>query len=151
MSENTILDLDSILDSTLDTVPDVPDYVLPPEGAYRLGITDAKLDKYKTKEGSQGLRIKITHTVVATVKLSNEKDIPVADGSLFTETFQADEQGLGYFKKAAKKYLKVESLDGVSIRDIMAELTGAEYDALIKIRKSSKDGKDYENVQISPQ
>lgn len=151
MSENTILDMDSILDGTLDTITEAPDFVTPPEGLYILQTKKAELEKYKSKDGAKhGLRIKVLHTVVSTVELADTKELPVADGSMFSETFQADEQGLSYFKKAARKYLQVENLDGVSIRDILSSLEGSEpFDAKIKIRKTPNPaGGVYENVQI---
>lgn len=146
---DTILDMDSILDQTLDTVPDIPDYVTPPTGLYMLSIEEAKLEKYNTKDKKAGLRLKVVHKIEETVET---EEMPVADGSLFSETFQATEEGLGYFKRAAKKYLGVESLDGVSIRDIIAELTqAAPFKARITIRKTPNPaGGMYENVQIRP-
>lgn len=148
---STILDIDSILDNTLDSTPDVPDYVTPGEGDYILSIPEAKIEKAKGKDG-EFLRIKITHSVQATVQLANEKQLPVADGSLFTTTYMATEDGLAYFKKDAKKYLNVADVSGVPIRDILASLKDiTDMPARIKIRTTPKDGGGvYENVNVTP-
>lgn len=142
----TILDLDALMDSTLDAIADVPDFINPPAGLYQLAVTDAALDEYKSKDGSKASRFKITYKVVDTIETT---ECPVSNGSLFTETFQATEQGLSFFKKQAKALLGVD-ISGVPLREILANLKGIELEAKITVRKSSKDGKDYENISVRP-
>lgn len=149
----TILDIDSILDNTLDATPDVPDFATPPTGDYIISVTDAKIEKYKSKDESkgEGLRIKLTYSVDQTLQLVDDKELPVADGTLFTETYQATEDGLAFFKKSAKKLLNVTDVNGISIRDILASLVDVKgIKARIKLRKTTSNGRDYENVQITP-
>lgn len=155
MNTNTILDIDSILDETLDQTPDLPDYINPPAGDYRLGMNDAKIEKYKTKNEKQqeieALRIKLTYAVNSTLQVAKDTDLPVADGTLFTETFQVTEDGKAYFKKQAKKILNVENLDGVKLRDIIETLKDQkDFPARIKVRNSVKNGVTYENVNVIP-
>lgn len=146
----TLLDMDSILDQTLDNVEDVPDYVTPPAGLYVLKINDAKIESYKNKKGEEGLRIKLVESIVATEDCGDE--VPPAAGSLFSETFQATEDGLKFFKKQAKRILNVEDISGVSIRDILDSLKNVEYRAKVTIKRTpNKDGGDpYENIQVRP-
>lgn len=151
MSNATILDLDAMLDGTLDQIQAAPDYVTPPPGDYILSVEEAKLEKYKNKEQKEGIRIKIQYKVNQTVALSEHTEEPaVADGSMFNETFQYTEEGLPYFKKAAQSILNVKSLDGVSLRDIFDGLRGQEFQARIGSKSSVKDGKTYENATIRP-
>lgn len=151
---STILDLDSLLDSTLDNVEDVPDFVQPPAGLYRLACQECKIEQNKKKDKKTNqetvqTRIRLTHKVVATVELKNEKDTPVADGSLFSETFMANEDGLKFFKKQAKNIMNVEDMNGVPLRDVISELANVEYDARVSIRLSKGDeGQEYENAQV---
>ena len=151
MSENTILDLDALLDGSLDNVQAAPDYVTPPPGNYMLAIDDAKLEKYKSKEGKEGVRIKLGYKVVQTIDLSeNTDEPPVADGSMFSESFLYTEEGLPYFKKTAQNILDVKSIEGVSMRELLDGLKGTEFRARIGSRTSEKDGKKYENATIRP-
>lgn len=143
----TILDLDSLLDSTTDAVPDVPDFVDPPSGAYVIKCEKAVAETYKSKDGAEGTRIRLTYSVVETLELASEADLPVPNGSLFSETFQATEMGLSFFKRQAKKLLKVESLDGVSVRDILNELTS--FEGTVTIR-AEKNAQGYVNLRINP-
>jgi hypothetical protein len=147
MAEQTILDLDAMMDDTLDAIPEAPEFMNPPAGLYRLAVKSAAVDHYMNKEGVYGSRIKMMYSVVNTVQIA-ETDAPVPDGSMFSETFQATEDGLSYFKAKAKAILNVTDLNGVAIREVFASLAGAEFDAKITIRKSSKNGVDYENAQV---
>lgn len=150
---DTILDIDALMDSTLDQVEDVPDFVTPPAGNYRLACEECKIDQQKKKDDKgQSIiqtKIRLTHKIVSTVELKDPKDAPVADNSLFSETFMANEDGLKFFKKQAKAILNVDTLDGISLRDILNSLKGEEYDAKITIRKTTGDkGQEYENAQV---
>jgi hypothetical protein len=145
----TLLNIDALLDSTLDNTPDVPDYTNPPMGLYILGIPKAELETYTNKAKEENLRVKITYAVENTIETEG---MPVANGTLFTETFQATEDGLKYFKKQARKLLNVSDLNGVPMRDILASLTGVTgIKAKITIRVSKGDsGQEYENINVRP-
>lgn len=145
-----ILDLDALLDQNLDAVPDIPDYVTPPAGNYMLRIHDAALDNSaKDKEGNAVVRILVTLAVVSTLET---EEMPVADGSLFSERFQFTEDGQAYFKRLAKNVLNVSDLEGVSLRDIFATLKATDpFKAVITHTTSKgKDGKDYTNLRMRP-
>ncbi len=148
---STILDLDAMMDETLDNVPDMPDYQNPPDGLYKLVCKEVKTETYtsKPKDGkpaSSGTRIRMTTAVVATTEFPS--GMPVPDGTLFSETFQGTEEGLGYFKARAIKVLNVADVKGVSLRDIYAELTGKEYDAKISTKVSKVGDNVYENLNV---
>lgn len=148
----TILDLDALLDGNLNDVKDVPDFVTPPEGAYMLAINDVALDKREDKDKVEKVVIVITYSVAGTLEV---KDMPVADGSLFTERFQYTEDGKAYFKRAAKNILNVDSVDGASLRDIFAALKdSAPFKAAITHSTSTvgegANAKNYTNLRIRP-
>lgn len=149
----TILDLDALLDSTLDSVEDIADYINPPTGNYKLSITEAEIKpgKKASKPGekAKAARIVITYRVDATVETEG---MPVPDNTLFTEGMQGTEDGLKFFKKQARKLLNVENLDGVSIRDILSSLKEvAMFDARVVTRTTKNDqGQEFENVNVTP-
>lgn len=148
MSElNTVLDMDSILDMTLDSVKDVPDYVNPPSGAYTLSIEDAKFEIKKNKEGEKVGRFSVTYKVEETIELASDKELPVADGSLFSESFTYTEDGIAYLKKQAKKLLNVDSVDGVSLRDLLDSLKDL---APFKAKIVTQEKNGYINSRITP-
>lgn len=150
--ESTLLDLEGMLGETMDNIPDAPDYATPPAGEYRLQVKDSAVDKYKPKAGGSAQRLKNTYTILSTLSTASN-EIPVPDGSMFTETFQATEMGLGYFKARIKSIMGVSDLNGVSLGDMMAGVKGTSFDARITIKTSPKDATNpaagsYENVQI---
>lgn len=155
MSENkaTILDLDSMLDTAMDTIETLPDYVTPPAGSYVLKVLEAKSEKYKPKDAKQpeGMRLKIQYSVSATLELADSKELPVKDGSLFSESFMATEDGLKYFKRQAMNIMNVDDLGKASLRDVMDGMKNEEFKARITIKKTSGDnGAVYENIQVRP-
>lgn len=145
MNNTTILDIDDVLDMDMDGVADLPDYVTPPAGLYGLSITEVKGEKYESKEKKQGLRIRVTHKIEEVVEV-DEDSVPPAIGSLFSLTYQANEDGVAYLKQYAKKVLKVESFEGSKLRDVMEALDGAQFQARVTVRE--KGG--YENVRVNP-
>ena len=143
-NQTALLDLDALLDSNMDAVPDVPDYVTPPAGTYVLSIADADISKTAGKDGKPDtIRLNLTYKIDQSVEVEG---MPVADGSLFSERFTYNEQGLGYFKRQAKNILN-ENIDGVSIRDVLATLKeGIPFKAVITLSKSG----DFTNVRVRP-
>jgi hypothetical protein len=148
MSENTVLDLESLANETLDSIPEAPDFVTPPAGEYTLSVKDAAIDKYKDKEGTAKQRLKITYTILDTKSVAGNEQ-PVPNDSIFTETFMATEQGVGYFKKRVKEIMMAENVSGVTLGEMMNSIKGVSFDCRISIKKSpNPKGGEYENVQI---
>jgi hypothetical protein len=148
----TILDLDAMLDESLDAVPDMPDYINPPDGLYRFKTMSCKTEKYTTKPkdgkpATSGTRIRLTTSVLDTKELK-QGETPVPNGTLFSETFQGTEEGLGYFKARAIKMLNVEDVKGVSLRDIMDGLVDTEYDAKAQTKITTTSAGTFENLNI---
>lgn len=144
----TLLDLDSLLDTNLDKVETLPDFVTPPPGLYVLNVPECKLEDFKSKDGAKGFRIRLTYEVEQTVEISSS-EMPVANKSRFSESFMGTEDGLKFFKKAAMSILGVKDFEGASIRDVMDAVKGATFKARITIRKTAGEGgKTYENIQV---
>lgn len=161
MSEKSesLLDMDSILNQSIDDVDTAPEFVTPPDGAYLLTIADAKLESYKftdkkTQVEEERTRLKIFYQVVQTNKLVSEEESPVPAGSLFTEQFMTNPQGLSFFKRQAKNVLGEDTIKGTSIGEILKELPNNHTfnaDVRVKTEKVKIEGgadKTYRNVQV---
>lgn len=161
MSEDkkaTLLDLNSVLGQSIDDVEAAPEFVEPPDGAYMLEIADAKAEEYKVSDKDTGnevtrTRLKIIYKVVQTHKLIHNEDSPVPVGSLFSEQFMTNEQGLSFFKRQAKNVLGEDVIKGTSIGEILKELPNNHTfnaDVRVKETKGSGDNKEktYKNVQV---
>jgi hypothetical protein len=149
----TILDLDAMMDIEMDKVETLPDYVTPPAGNYMISVHDCGVEKYKgkpkdNKPAQEGTRIRLTYCVDKTLDVD---DLPVKDGSLFSESFMGTEDGIKYFKKQAMNILNVKDLSGAKLKDVMDGLKNISFKAKITITKSkAPDGGDYENVRVRP-
>lgn len=157
MSETTILDLDAMMDMEMDKVETLPDFINPPAGTYMLSVNDCKFEKYTTKpkDGKKPedlARFKIVYTVDKTLEVGNSADLPVKDGSLFTESFMATEDGLKYFKRQAMNIMNVSDLAGATVKDVIDGLKGNAFKAAITIQKTpgKEAGTTYENVRVRP-
>lgn len=148
----TILDLDALMDTKLSTVETLPDYMNPPPGIFLFTVKEVGTKKYKLKDenkketGEEAHRISITYTIDETVQCD---EITVPNGTLFTESFQATEEGLKYFKKRAMGVLNEADFGDASLGDIFAAMASVQFKARVTIRKSKGDnGAIYENVQL---
>lgn len=147
----TILDLDALMDTDMGSVEAAPDFIKPAAGTYILDVTKAEIVKSKPKAGEEpkAPRIVITYSIAETLE---SDEAPFPNGSLFSEGFQATEDGLGYFKKQAGKLLNISDMNGAKLRDILEgllEVKGVK--CVITVRKSKGDnGQEYENINVRP-
>jgi hypothetical protein len=153
-TQKETLDLGAMMEETLDGIPDAPDFVnCPPPGEYRLNVQDAKVDQYETKDepGIQKQRLKFNYKIEQTVSVSGNEP-PLPDNSMFSETFQATVDGLGYAKKRIKEIMNVSDLAGVTLGQMMETVKGQSFDARITVRKTAGKGANagttYENPTI---
>ena len=152
MSEDSLLDMDDLDQLTLDNVEEAPEFMTPPSGRYKIGISKADVFKRETDEGDTQA-IRVIYFTRATVELNNENEDEVPPGSLFSETFGIPD-GLKYFKTRMKKILG-DNVDGIKVKEMLEALPaifGEEGDkqisATIKKVVSKKDGNEYENVRF---
>lgn len=151
---DTILDLDNMDDVDMDGIEDIAGFEIPPNGLYRLQLDKAYIDKYKDKEGKEQKRITHLYSVLATVELSDGKETAPADGTKFTERFQASAMGLGIWKRKAKEVLKVTDLAGSKLGEVIKELTKGEggvpyaFDARVVTKTTTKGDKTFQNVNV---
>ena len=156
MTNETILDLDNMMDMAMDSVEAAPDFCNPPAGDYSLKVQDVKTEKYtpKVEAGKpepakdSAARIRITYAVTKTIAT---KEMPVADGSLFSESFMYTEKGISYFKRQAMNILNVKDFTGATLKDVIDGLKDAEFNAKISVRLTANPaGGNYENVNVRP-
>ena len=150
----TILDLDALLETKLSGVETLPDYMNPPSGLYVLTIKECGPKKYKLKDankketGEEAHNISLTIEVTETLQLA-DGEIGVPNGTLFTERFQATEQGLQFFKKRAMGVLNETDFGDAGLGDIFAAMKEAQFKARVTYRKSTgQEGQVYENLNM---
>lgn len=151
----TLLDLDSMLEGSLDGVEAAPEFIEPPDGKYILSCKSAKLSKKEktnpeTGEDETSNVINIVYSIEKTVEIK-DTETPVPDKSLVSERFQANTlEQLGYFKTRAQKLLGAEVIKGVPLKDIIKGLPDAKpFNASIRTVETKDKGKTYRNTRIT--
>lgn len=152
---DTLLDMDDILGTSLDDVESAPEFIDPPDGNYNLDIQKVGLENYESKDKdtqqvSKKRRLRITYAVHKTIELANPNELTAPDGSLFSETFMINPEGLKYFKRQAKNVLGEDNIKEVPLKDIMNEMMNDKtVKAKVKTKTTTGDnGKEYSNVQV---
>ena len=92
------LDLDSILDSSIDDLADLPEFGIYPSGVHRVIIN------WESKEVNKHPSMEMKMKLIETVELANPaEDQPVAAGVESSALFMLDNEfGQGAFKKIMK-------------------------------------------------
>lgn len=133
------VDMDSLLNQSLDDIPDLPDFVNPREGAYRLHVDTVDL----AKEIGDTKAIQINYTVK---ELIEEKGTTTGDvvkpGDKFSELyFMSTAKGAAWTAGALKKLLQpvAERSGCVDLRATLVAFAGCDVAAMIKHQKDRED------------
>ena len=146
------IDIDALLDGTLDDLADIPEFKAWPNGAHRATI------KWDIKEVGGQKCPELSMTAIETVELAdaeNEKPLETGTGTsiLFmfkTKDGKANEIGQGQFKEVMKSL--AAHFGEKSNRELMEESNGTEVLVVTKVRKDKNNpDKTYtslENLQV---
>jgi len=134
-------ELDSVaglLDANLDDLADLPEFLVPPAGAYNATVLSAEEKKIGDHPA-----VEIKFKLNATIELASASDTPVADGTETSISFMLDNEfGVGGLK-AALAPMKA-ALNTNSARETMEACKGLEIMLVTKVR-SGKKGTDNED------
>jgi len=135
-------DIDSLLDSTLDDLEDLPEFKPFPPGAHQVSIS-LELKKINDKDA-----VEMTLKGIATLELVEPtKDEPIKEGDETSIVFFLDNE---FARGNMKKLLTPigEALGNSKIRDVIEQTKGLECLAITSLRKNKDDAdKPYMNVK----
>lgn len=130
-----MINLDELLDITLDDIEDLPSFDLFPIGTHHC------LCSFDTKEANGKQAIEFSIKLVETIELANPEDqAPKAGDTNSTLFFLENEFGLGAFKRIAKVF--AEALNLTSIRDVIEGVKDVEAAITTSKRLDKKTKKD---------
>ena len=133
-NENTqdLADMDALLDATLDDLADLPEFVVPPAGAYNVTIKEAGPKKIAEKPA-----IEFQLRFDQTVELNDSAETPVKDGAENNVAYFLDNE---FSQGALKKLLgELSSITGEgTLRERLANLKGAQVLMVTTVRKGKK-------------
>ena len=129
---DSILDLDSLLDSTLDDLEDLPSF-----SPYPVGVHQA-LATFELKEIGGKNAIELSFKYIEALALGNEQDeAPKAGDEASCLFFLDNKWGLGEFKKCAAPFAAALNLS--SNRDILEGVTDVECAIVTTLQANKKD------------
>ena len=125
--------LDSILDSKLEDLADLPEFLTPPAGAYRasvLSMSEKSINNHPAVE----TRFKLLETY----ELANPEDTAVADGTECSVAYMLDNEfGVGNLKALVAPL--AASLGVGSTREVMEQCKGTEVLLITSIRSKGEN------------
>lgn len=137
MSEN--LDLDSILDSSIDDLADLPEFAVFPNGVHRVIINFEK----KTVNNHPSVEMKMK--ALETVELANAGDTPLEAGTESSVLFMLDNEfGQGSFKSIMK--VLAEATGTSKLSEAMEAAQGMEVQVVCKVRQNKDKTQSYTSV-----
>lgn len=130
--------ISSLLDSNLDDLADLPEFLIPPSGAYTARVISAGEKKVGTHPA-----VEFKFSLLSTVELTNEADTPVADGTETSIIFMLDnEYGVGGLKAFL---LPIQQATGVkTVREAMVACVNMDI-LLVTTVRSGKKGSENED------
>ncbi len=124
--------LDSLLDSTLDDLADLPSYKPFPSGAHRC------LASFAVKDISGRAAFELSFKLLETLEMANPDDEASKEGDEASTMFIMDNEfAQGEFKKCAAPF--AETLGFSTNREIMEGVQGVECVIITSIRIDKKD------------
>jgi hypothetical protein len=134
------LDLDSILDSSIDDLADLPEFAVFPNGAHKVLI------QWESKEVNKHPCMELKMKAVETVELSNPaEDKPLVAGAESSVLFMLDNEfGQGKFKTIIKAL--AEATGSNKISEAVEASNGMEVTVICKVRQNKDKTQSYTDV-----
>jgi hypothetical protein len=134
------LDLDSILDSSIDDLADLPEFAVFPNGAHKVII------QWESKEVNKHPCMELKMKAVETVELSNPaEDKPLVTGAESSVLFMLDNEfGQGKFKTIIKAL--AEATGSNKISEAVEASNGMEVTVICKVRQNKDKTQSYTDV-----
>lgn len=127
------LDLDSILDSSIDDLADLPEFGIYPSGVHRVIIN------WESKEVNKHPSMEMKMKLIETVELANPaEDQPVAAGTESSSLFMLDNEfGQGAFKQIMKVLAGACGTNKIS--ETVDASQGMEVQVVVAVKPDKKD------------
>ena len=134
------IELDSILDSSINDLADLPEFQVFPNGVHRVLIS------FETKEVNKHPCVELKMKAIETVELANpSEDQPLAAGTESGVLFMLDNEfGQGKFKSIVKQIAAVTGTS--SIKETIEAANGMEVQVVCKVRQNKDKTQSYTDV-----
>lgn len=147
----SMLNLDALLDQSMAEVEAAPNYVEPENGQYILTVEDTGADQVKSKEAGKDDYVRLKH-VYKIEQVVQQEGMPIAPGSLFSDSWMFSDAGLPYFKARSCDIAEAngedrEAIGGLKVSELLAGVKGMTFQCVIK-KTPRKDDPTRYNIRI---
>ena len=156
----SLLDLDALLGQSLATTEAAPDFITPENGVYVQTVTEAKAAKKEVKDKAAAIKegkateyvsLEFTYQINEIVEQEGQ---PIKPGSLYSERFVLNPQGLPYFKARVRDIAiasvgVAEDVDGLSVGEALAAVKGIQFKTNIKLSKRKVGDNEVTNTRLA--
>lgn len=137
----TMLNLEALLDESMDAVEEAPNYVTPENGVYILEVVDTGAEAVEAKPAKDGqeakdgyVRLKHVYSIKEVISQEGE---PIAVNSLFSDSWMATDTGLPHFKTRTLDIAEAngedrEALGKLKLGEMLAGVKGLVFKVVIK-------------------
>lgn len=133
------VNIDSLLDSTIDDLADLPEFAIFPNGVHKVVV------KWESKEVNKHPCIELKMIAVETMELANAADIPLVAGTESSVLFMLDNEfGQGKIKALMQTF--AGACGTKSIRETMEASNGMEVQVVTKMRQNKEKTQWYTDV-----
>jgi hypothetical protein len=136
------LGIDDIMDLPLSQIADAQGFVLPPRGMYHLKLN---IDFGEQGTGDKAVKcIAATWTILATIELANDQDIPLPEGTEFNQNWAGG--GVQFFKTNFGPALgTLGANDQTTLSQALKLLDGKEFKGTVTHREDKEKTDDKGN------
>lgn len=126
--------IEELMDASLDDIADLPGFVVPPQGHYKLAVS---LEKKVVNDVPS---IEAGCTVMETLELDNKDETPVEPGTKFSQLFMMNnEWGQGGFKGFVSPIATGLGLQNPKVSQVVEAVQNITITAVIKHRYHKED------------
>ena len=139
MNENTNTDLDSLLDSEIDDLADLPEFAVFPAGVHRVIIN------WESKVVNKNPCLELKMKALETVELAETTDTPLVAGTESSVLFQLNNEfGQGKMKELMATL--ASHCGTTKIKETMEACAGMEVQVVTKVRQNKEKTAKYTDV-----
>ena len=134
------INLDSILDSSIDDLADLPEFQVYPNGSHKVIVS------FESKEVNKHPCVEMKMKAVETIELANPaSDTPLEPGTESSVLFMLDNEfGQGKFKTIMKTFAEATGTQKIS--EAMEAAQGMEVTVICKVRQNKDKTQSYTDV-----
>jgi hypothetical protein len=140
--QKKMVPIEDLMDATVDDLADMPAFIIPPKGHYKLRTT---LERKMVNEHPS---VEASFVVLETLELENKTEAPVENGTKFSQLFMMDNEfGQGAFKEFIPGIADGLGLKGKKMSEVIVAVKDIQIAATLKHKKDKEDKeKIYANV-----